>query len=393
MKNISFKYLTAALLLLTLSGCTDFFTVNTDNVLDYDDYIDEESEMYAGFLGIVTQIQAIGDKSIYLTDTRAELLEPTRNAPSELYALYQYQQDLTGNSYADPAPYYDIIISCNDYLLNMYKYKQNTPSSVINKTHYQGLIGSTVRVKAWVYLTLAKIYGEAVWFDDPLRENKDISQFELLDFDQVIQKCIELLDNGFAGVSSQADWNWNEYLDPNSSNSWDEYYSWDFMAPEYYALYSELALWADDFQTAANLVLNALNNAYYSNRSSGPSSTRNYLRNQSYKGKYNSEFWGYTIPYRPECVSVILYNYSKNQTNGLKKHFSRVAPNQYMLAPSEAGMARFSDDDFGNLGILDADPRGKITFTDNKDGYPYINKYPAARAEVSSSGRAASLTY
>ena len=100
----------------TLSACSDFFNVETGNVLDHEDYIKEESELYSGYIGIMTKVQAIGDKVIYLTDTRGELLEPTSNTPNELYSIYNYETDLAGNKYANPAPYYDVIIACNDYL-------------------------------------------------------------------------------------------------------------------------------------------------------------------------------------------------------------------------------------------------------------------------------------
>ena len=114
-----------------LGACNDFFNVETKNVLDHDGYITEESEMYSGYIGIMTKVQAIGDKVIYLTDTRGELLEPTKNAPSELYSIYNYDTDLTGNSYADPAAYYDVIIACNDYLSKLYDYKTENPALLI----------------------------------------------------------------------------------------------------------------------------------------------------------------------------------------------------------------------------------------------------------------------
>ena len=48
-----------------LGGCDDFFNPDTDVTLDNEDYISEESEMYSGYIGIMTKMQAIGDKVIY----------------------------------------------------------------------------------------------------------------------------------------------------------------------------------------------------------------------------------------------------------------------------------------------------------------------------------------
>ena len=104
----------------TLGGCSDFFEVDTDNTLNGDDYISEESEMYSGYIGIMTKMQAIGDKAIYLNELRGEMVEPTETAPRELYSLYNYEKDLTGNAYADPAGFYEVINACNDYLSKLH---------------------------------------------------------------------------------------------------------------------------------------------------------------------------------------------------------------------------------------------------------------------------------
>lgn len=160
--------------MMGLSACSDFFEPDNNTMLKGDDYIKEASEMYAGFLGVATKMQAIGDKAIYLTDSRAEMMIPT-DRDVDMYALSNYESDLTGNKYADPAKYYDLIISCNDYLQKIYEFKQAHLYS-IDMEHYKGLVASTVRVKAWVYLTMAKIYNEVVWFDDPMHEMKDYFQ-------------------------------------------------------------------------------------------------------------------------------------------------------------------------------------------------------------------------
>ena len=75
MKRI-FRYsllgLTAALAVFT-SACDDFFDTDPDNILNVNDYISSENEMYRGFLGIITRMQNAGDHPIFL---------PTRGAIS-----------------------------------------------------------------------------------------------------------------------------------------------------------------------------------------------------------------------------------------------------------------------------------------------------------------------
>lgn len=368
MKKNRLKYALLCLV-MTLSACDSFFNVDTDNVLDHPKYIDEESEMYAGYIGVMTKLQAIGDKSIYLTDTRGELLEPTKNTPRELYSLYNYDEDLSDNSYADPAGYYDVIIACNDYLLKLYDYKQQNSSSV-NMTHYEALISCTLRVKAWVYLTLGKIYGEAVWFDDPLREHTDLSKFPKKNLDEVVVACKDLLDKGFDGVNATHTMSWKEWVDPDTDTSKSDYRYWDCMTPEYFALYAELCLWSGEYQRTVNLILSVMNAKFKST----VNDATQYMHNVKLSGVYGT-VWNLANPMPQEVVSAILYNYSKNQTNSLLKHFGSESPNEYLLAPSEVGRLRFSDKDFNPLGGANTDKREGITFAKDASGNSVIQKF------------------
>lgn len=368
MKNNILKY-AFLISIMFVYACTDFFDVTTDDLLNHTEYIDEESEMYAGYIGIMAKVQLIGDKAIYLTDTRGELLETTHNTPSELYRIYNYEDNLSGNSYADPAPYYDVIIACNDYLLKLYDYKEKNPSS-INMEHYKGLISSTLRVKAWVYLTLGKIYGRALWFNDPLREKTDLSQFPLKDLDEIVLSCKDLLDKGFDGVNGKINMTWKEWLDPYTPTAESIYRYWDYTTPEYFALYAELCLWSGDYQTAANLILAAMNEKFGSSNSDATT----WLRNERMNGGY-SGIWDRTTPLPQETVSAIIYDYSKNQTNDLLRHFGSEYPNEYLLAPSSIGMSRFFDTEFNPLGGSISDRRAGATFRADNSGNYVIHKY------------------
>lgn len=331
-----------SLLMVVLSACSVFFEPDNKTVLFGDDYMKETSEMYSGFVGLVTKIQTIGDKAIYLTDTRAEMLEPTGKS-NELYALYNYETNLTGNSYADPAKYYDVIIACNDYLQKAYEYKTAHPGSV-DMTHYKGLIGGTLRIKAWIYFTLAKIYGETVWFDDPMWKLKDYSQYPIKNLDETISACVDLLNTGFDGINASNSMSWTGWItstEDAEANAGDYYY-WDLMTPEYFALAAELALWQGRYQDVVNLILPKLNEAFAAGDLR--SSTCNYMINLGYSSGFRKIFDN-TYPEIFPTVSVIKYNYEKDQTNTLLKHFI----NDIMLRPAKVAVERYSDPEFNPL--------------------------------------------
>ncbi len=156
---------------LMLQSCDDFFQTDPNNIINTDDYISKDDEMYKGFLGIYTRMQDAGDHSIFLTDTRANVLEITGNAPVPLQNIYNYEST-DGNEYADPTCYYAIVIACNDYIHKMDEYHKRIQNSMSEKseTNFIALLSSTIRIKVWAYYMLGRIYGEAYWFDDALTE-------------------------------------------------------------------------------------------------------------------------------------------------------------------------------------------------------------------------------
>ena len=167
--------------LLGLASC-QFFETDPNSVLNEDQYMSKESEMYRGFLGIVTRMQEAGDHAIFLTDTRSNYLETTGNAPIALQNIYRYEAT-DGNEYADPKPYYALIVSCNDFMTKMDEFYREVDGALSDsaKVHIPRLVSSALRHKAWGYYMLGRIYGEAYWLDTNMTELEDLSNFTKLD--------------------------------------------------------------------------------------------------------------------------------------------------------------------------------------------------------------------
>lgn len=240
MKRI-FRYIVLSMTAVTgvcVSSCDDFFTTDPDNIINVGDYISTENEMYRGFLGIITRMQNAGDHAIFLTDPRCNFLEIAPNAPVALQNIYNYEPT-DGNEYADPTCYYEIVTACNDYFDKMAEYQREIGSSMSESAaaDFPKLISSAVRIKVWAYYTLGRIYGKAVWFDDPLEELKDLNDASIFthldDMKAVADKCIDLLDNGIEinGTRYAADleMEWPAWIDPETQNTAYEY--WDYLTP------------------------------------------------------------------------------------------------------------------------------------------------------------------
>ncbi len=379
-KKIAFPLMTLCLAMGTVS-CDDFFEPETDDVLDGDDYMAEQTEMYTGFLGIMTRMQAVGDKAIYLTETRGELLEPTTYSTSDLISLYNYDEDLSGNPYADPAGYYDVIIACNDYLANIEEFGKMYPE-LWDEEVSDGLISSTIRLKVWAYLTLAEIYGQALWFDDPITEIQDLTKFELLDNEAVVGKCLTLLEEGYNGVPADIVFSWYTWLDPDTPLGESVYRYWDYMIPTYEGLYAKLALWKGAFLQRDGRDDEAA--PYYENVVDMLAETINQHMltvsnqewNRSQLSAPRNKYWASEEPTKFQAVSVLKYDYTDNQTNSLMKHFNTQYPNDYLLCPSDSGLARWSDPVF-NPGASTGDSRFGVNFKETAagSGRYYVSTY------------------
>ena len=80
-----------ALLFPLLTGCDDFFTPNTDDILLEKDYIGTSYELYTGYMGLAACVQDVVDQAIFLEGLRGDLLEPTTNASIDMWDVYNYK--------------------------------------------------------------------------------------------------------------------------------------------------------------------------------------------------------------------------------------------------------------------------------------------------------------
>ena len=375
---------------MIFASCDDFFQPETADALSGDDYMSSTTEMTTGFLGILTKMQAVGDKEIYLTDTRGEMLEPTDQSIAELIALYNYDDDLTGNSYADPSGYYDVIIACNDYLNNMQEFIANYPEIVGETEYFDGLYASAIRVKVWAYMTLAEIYGQALWFDDPITEVKDVADasiFTRMQTEEIVTKCLILMTNDIQvqvsadsvrTISPSTEFSWRLWIDPETAEADSKYRFWDMMTPPSFALMAKLCVWKAAFldsrgEDATPFYQQLCRSLQSKFRSYWSGYTHYWKRCPNTPGHY-SAFWNNADPYQEEVVGAIKYDYTKNQTNKLLYHFSNEYPNAYLLRSNESARARFTDTKVDPLGTQTQDSRLNV-ITKEDNGKWYISKY------------------
>lgn len=388
-KNMLSRLSLLAVIVLPMlfTSCADYFETNPDNIMKDNEYIGSEDEMYKGFLGIFNRMQEAGDQSIFLTDTRCNFLEVTDRAPVALQEIYSYD-NTDGNEYADPTCYYSIIIACNDYFDKMQTYHHNVGGmSESAETHFKALISSAIRIKVWAYYMLGRIYGQAYWFDDPLREKTPLTNTDVFthcDMQTLTAKCLSLLDSGLTidgvAVTSDLTMNWYEWLDEENQNA-SSYVKWQYLTPPLILLQAELRSWKCNYETedAAqtdwlwirdNLLkyLYGLHNASAGSAfpyagwdiSSTTTSDYNVLGwmfqtnvplQSDYTGAYFNIFSSEEVGNKYQLASGIMYDYNNHQRNRLVQYFCPSYPSQdaFYLQPSEYGKSLYPETDIRSL--------------------------------------------
>lgn len=360
MKRI-FKNLFFVLSIFSLAACTEFFDTNPDDITNADEYILKDDEMYKGFLGILTKMQQAGDQAVFLTDTRANFLETTGNAPVELQDICNYKET-NGNSYANPLCYYAVVIACNDFIDKMGAYKVKMGTSMDEKAviNFNALISSTLRIKVWAYYTLGRIYGKAIWFDDPLEELKNLNDATtftpLDDMPSIVEKCVALLDSGITvnnvKISSQLVMDWVKWIDPESQNQ-AKYRYWNYLTPNWLLLRCELLSWRGqdaDWLWIRDSILDFL----YTTRTA-PADQFNqypgymYVCNIPLTGNYYNMFFTEQMGYNYQFVSGIMYDYLNDQTNRLVEYYCPAYPGKYYLRPSSYAIGKYREEDIRSL--------------------------------------------
>lgn len=333
--KLKFKIITIFTVMcgITFSSCDNYFDVATEDMLDVSDAYKEKSTVYAGMMGLAASFREAADHHIILSELLGDLMEPTSYAPDECWDVYRYKAT-NGNSFASPAPYYKLIINCNDFLKHTIAYKKQYPTALATNV-YRGMISSALTYRAWGYLQIGKIFGEAVYYDIVFTDDNGETPSRVLKLDELIQELIYNLKTGVDGVNGFQVLDWNTLISPQQSYT---DLAWSRISIASDVLLTELYLWAKDYTNAAKTALNYVSNSgedfkldIFQNNTSDLSTTR----------------WArmFMYPFSSNCIKEVCtyvpFNFQQRQTSKLQYYFSSVAPNVCYFMPHENTLVKF----------------------------------------------------
>lgn len=238
-KHLIFCFMAVAV--CALSSCSDFFEVDSDNVVYSDkNHLSNATDTTYSIVGIIAKMGAITDRTILLGEARGDLVDVTTATSSDLRDVAQFNIG-DDNQFNRPADYYAIINNCN-YLIDKadIEMRNNRNEQLFLKDY-----AAAKAFRAWTYLQLALNYGEVPFVEKPIL-TKEQSERKYDRYD--IQRLCQWLINDLQDV---ADVQITGFGNLNGSPT-------HFMFIPIPFLLGELNLWAGNYREAALAYYNYL---------------------------------------------------------------------------------------------------------------------------------------
>lgn len=308
-----FRQIAVLAVFAVLFSCSDdFFDVSVGERITPDQHFQSLQDANASMNGTLVYLQDVAPKLIILDGLRTDQMLPTDNADPFLKDL----SDLNfaaGNPYLNYADLYKVIINVNETLAHIKSASDRDRD--FKPEEWFDMRANLYGLRAWCYLNLVRIYGEATWIDGSLTTIPDD-----LNIGTVLRKdaILDTLINQFQRDSIVYDQN---LMSPARNQSNFQRF------PNYKAVLGELYLEKNDYDNAIYYLKLGLETA--------PVEVGNFAFKVD--GSYAEVGWESIFKNgeiaRAENMLVVPYSINNQQFNPL---LDLLLPNQmYMVKPSQ----------------------------------------------------------
>jgi len=172
-----------------LFSCKKAFDIKPKSEIDISDNYRNVTDANAAVLGVYGKLMNLAGQYIVLNELRADLMDVTPNADKYLQEISQHHVTV-GNPWADPRPFYAVILNCNDVIYNL---NLMLAANRISVADYNYRYSDMVALRCWVYLQLGIHFGTVPYVTDPLsniNDLKDQSKFPRLGFQALLNNLV-----------------------------------------------------------------------------------------------------------------------------------------------------------------------------------------------------------
>ena len=391
MKRFFIKYcLLVVLGAAAFSSCKKTFDLLPQAQLDASQMYRNVYDADAAIVGLYGKFTSLAERYIVLNELRGDMLEYTDNADEYLRQISTHSVTAE-NPYANPRPFYELIVNCNDVLKN---FNSMHDAKKMKENEFQERYSDVLFLRSFLYLQLGIHYGTVPYVTDALATLDDVnneSKFPKLTFNVLLDSLIN--------VSERA-----TYKDEYASSSTlavtvDGYPTQKWFVNKKVVL-ADLNLWKGNYVQAANYyrqvmetgTAGTINGSYYSMYKVGWDSNGDidhyitYSRAGDASTLVTNSQWRimFELPtttegFRREWVWAIPFDNKFKPENPFVKLFSNIG-GSYLVKPSKNATDMWDNEQqksasaaTGTPGIP-YDARGQLSWK-NINGQPVVMKF------------------
>lgn len=192
MKNRIYTILLAAAALVGASSCEDMLDTTSEGyVFDDQHSLDSANDSLYSAMGILSQIQALGERYVTFGELRGDLVSVPATAPVALQNLSNFEPaGANAASLGAKRDFYSVVNNCNIALARM--------DTTITEHGNQAMLPEYAAIAAmrdWTYLQLGLAYGSASYTDSPILSVDDTEkEIPTVGLDDLVVRLIRHLE-------------------------------------------------------------------------------------------------------------------------------------------------------------------------------------------------------
>jgi hypothetical protein len=190
-KKLSIVLIGALSLMMSLSilSCKKTFDLKPKSAISSEQMYRNVFDADAAVIGIYGKFLNILDRYVILNELRSDLADVTPN--SDKYLIQLSTHSVTeDNPYADPRPFYEVILNCNDALKNFDIMRTDRK---MDEEQYKQRYSDIGALRTWLYLQLGIQYGTIPYVTDPIENISDLSdesKYPKISFNELLDNLI-----------------------------------------------------------------------------------------------------------------------------------------------------------------------------------------------------------
>jgi hypothetical protein len=358
---------------MSILSCDETFDIAPKDAITYEQMYRNVYDADGVVIGIYGKFLNVLDRYIILNELRADMADVTENADEYLIQLSTHSVT-EDNPYADPRPFYEVILNCNDALKN---FDIMLAERKLDQSQYDQRYSDILALRCWLYFQMGIQYGTIPYITDPIENINDLddeSLYPRVDFNELLNTLITAMES----LPYK-----RPYPTGSTLRTTMDTYSTEKIFINKYSLLGDLYLWRGDYTSAATAYreVHAIGLEPYEIPPVGEQYYEYYML--GYTGNINGGNW----------VNIFRNSFGERYSNyeimwniPYDKNFNPKSPfidlfttsGKYLIKPSQYAINLWnaqSRNDNGTLPGTPGDRRGNGTSYKMVNGKPEINKY------------------